>query len=293
MIALKSSTNFAWEWANAKDEQQAEAIFSRTYPSLYGHMKLYEQWEEPETRQLAGLRHREDQGRFWWELRSSKYYGVFDSGFVAYQDIAFNSAFEQRIDVFPEMTAFCLPSVCPALLSILNSSMMWYYMSRAMLHGKDEALRLKTDKMQIIPISTKLREKQLDLCASYTQTIIERTKRTKLLDATVLDWLRHEFGLEKPSAAFSGLHDFDADGFAGAVRKALPKSRKLTAADIARLKQEHAATVEPARRVAQEALALERRLSDLVNAAYGLTPEDVALMWATAPPRMPFPPDHP
>ena len=29
-------------------------------------------------------------------------------------------------------------------------------------------------------------------------------------------------------------------------------------------------------------------MSDLVNQAYGLTPEDVALMWATAPPRMPL-----
>jgi hypothetical protein len=37
-----------------------------------------------------------------------------------------------------------------------------------------------------------------------------------------------------------------------------------------------------------QSLAPERQLSDLVNAAYGLTPEEVALMWATAPPRMPF-----
>lgn len=37
-----------------------------------------------------------------------------------------------------------------------------------------------------------------------------------------------------------------------------------------------------------EALQLERTLSDLVNAAYHLTPEEIALMWATAPPRMPF-----
>jgi hypothetical protein len=29
-------------------------------------------------------------------------------------------------------------------------------------------------------------------------------------------------------------------------------------------------------------------LSDLVNAAFGLTPAEVKLMWDTAPPRMPF-----
>jgi len=36
-----------------------------------------------------------------------------------------------------------------------------------------------------------------------------------------------------------------------------------------------------------EALGLERRLADLVNQAYGLAPEDVELLWRTAPPRMP------
>jgi hypothetical protein len=35
-------------------------------------------------------------------------------------------------------------------------------------------------------------------------------------------------------------------------------------------------------------LQLERRLSDLVNEACGLTPDEVALLWETAPPRMPF-----
>jgi hypothetical protein len=32
---------------------------------------------------------------------------------------------------------------------------------------------------------------------------------------------------------------------------------------------------------------LERRVADLVNEAYGLTPEEVQLMWDAAPPRMP------
>ena|ERR1700726_990972 len=71
---------------------------------------------------------------------------------------------------------------------------------------------------------------------------------------------------------------------------ALPKTRKLSAAEIARLKQEHAETVMPARQAAAEVLALERDLSDLVNDSYGLTHEEVALMWRTAPPRMPLDP---
>ncbi|WP_160309635.1 hypothetical protein [Rubrobacter aplysinae] len=36
-----------------------------------------------------------------------------------------------------------------------------------------------------------------------------------------------------------------------------------------------------------EATKLERRLSELVNAAYGLTDAEIDLLWRTAPPRMP------
>jgi hypothetical protein len=37
-------------------------------------------------------------------------------------------------------------------------------------------------------------------------------------------------------------------------------------------------------------LTLERTLSDLVNQAHALTPAEIAVMWQTAPPRMPIPP---
>ena len=55
------------------------------------------------------------------------------------------------------------------------------------------------------------------------------------------------------------------------------------------LRDEYTRTIEPARTLAAETLALERTLSDLVNQAYALTPAEIALMWQTAPPRMPIP----
>ena len=72
------------------------------------------------------------------------------------------------------------------------------------------------------------------------------------------------------------------------MRDALPKKRKLTAAEVSELNREHTTTIEPARHHRNEILALERKLSDLVNAAYGLSPKEVELLWATAPPRTPL-----
>jgi hypothetical protein len=54
--------------------------------------------------------------------------------------------------------------------------------------------------------------------------------------------------------------------------------------------EEYARRIEPARALAAETLNLERILSDLADQAYAITPEEIALMWQTAPPRMPIPP---
>lgn len=72
------------------------------------------------------------------------------------------------------------------------------------------------------------------------------------------------------------------------VKRVREKKSPLSAAALKALRDEHTRTIEPARIQAAEGLRLERTLSDLVNEAYGLTPDEVALMWETAPPRMPF-----
>jgi len=62
----------------------------------------------------------------------------------------------------------------------------------------------------------------------------------------------------------------------------------LTAAALKTLRDEHANTIQPARKLAAEAIMLESTISNLVNEAYSLTPEEVALLWETAPRRMPI-----
>jgi hypothetical protein len=104
----------------------------------------------------------------------------------------------------------------------------------------------------------------------------------------MLDWLKLEFGIEKPSQRLQEVARLDADGLAAEVRKARGRAKPLTVAGVKQLKGEHAAAVVPLQTLAAEALDLERIVSDLVNAAYGLTPDEIKLMWATAPPRMPL-----
>jgi hypothetical protein len=82
--------------------------------------------------------------------------------------------------------------------------------------------------------------------------------------------------------------DLDSDALVAEVKTLRGRKHPLSAAGLKNLRDEHARTIEPAQKLAAEALVLEQKLSDLVNAAYGLTPDEVALMWESAPPRMPL-----
>lgn len=285
MIVLKSSGDYPWPWANAPDEGEAERRFEATYPSLHAHMKVWESIVDPETGKKRGLRHREDHGRFWWELRSCAYYDAFEKPKVLYVDITWSASFAlDTTGRYTNNTCYFVPSGDPWLACALNAPVGWWFSWRRAQHAKDEALRYFTSFVEDYPVPR----------AWDTEVEIQKLERRKVTvrDAVgaIHDWLRHEFGVSKPGRTLAEPHKHDADGFVAAVRAALPKSRKWSVVELARLKQEYTDTLIPARQAVADLLDLERKLSDLVNTAYGLTPEEVTLMWRTAPPRMPLDP---
>ena len=142
-------------------------------------------------------------------------------------------------------------------------------------------------RMDVLPIA---RSTNRDVAQQMVATLVAQTSEVSVARSRLIDWLKYEFGLTKVSRDLVDVTALGPEEFVTAVRATLPNKQKLTAAQLAELRREHAATIEPARLVRAEIFDLERKLSDLVNEAYGLTPDEVALMWRTAPPRMPFTP---
>jgi len=96
IVVLKSSGDHIWPWTEADD---AEEVFRQTYPSLHAHMKPLE----------AKLRKRQDQGHYWWELRSCTYYDAFEKSKIIHTDITWRPQFAfvekpgQKLDDFPAL----------------------------------------------------------------------------------------------------------------------------------------------------------------------------------------------
>jgi hypothetical protein len=265
------------------------------YPSVKRHLMALREQLEPKpagwkpTKPTEEWPGRKEGNYAWYEVQDPvDYWAEFLKPKILikriefYADLALDLSSNHVND-----SALILPTTDSWLLACANSPAAWYFRFRRFPHKKDEALAMDIPYVEAMPIAPPGNSRAEDARQIVARLVEEKRDRAIALRG-ILDWLRHEFDLDKPGAALSQPHTLDADAFAAAVRKALPKSHKLSAANFARLKQEHAATVESTRHAATQALELERQLSDLVNAAYGLTPEEVALMWATAPPRMPF-----
>ncbi|WP_166398170.1 Eco57I restriction-modification methylase domain-containing protein [Rubrobacter marinus] len=275
IVVLKSSGDHAWPWSGTDN---AEEVFQRTYPALHSHMKPLEE----------KLRKRKDKGRYWWELRSCAYYDAFERPKIMYQEIQFHSQY--GLDTSGLLTnnkGFFLSSNNLWIPAVLNSPLMWWHNWRHLPHMKDEALSPVGVLMEKLPIASPTDKTRAE-AEDAVGRLVSITRSEQEARRDLLDWLRVEYGVEKPGGKLEDYARLEPDAFVAEVRKRRPKSEgPLTPARLKALRAGYEETAEPVREGRTEAARLEARLSELVNAAYGLTTEEVDLLWSTAPPRMP------
>jgi hypothetical protein len=175
------------------------------------------------------------------------------------------------------------------VLAAANSPVNWWYSWRKAVHGKDEALRFIGAYASKLPIP-KPTDQQRDCALPKVESLIRSSAAQQQTRRVLLDWLRVEYAIERPSNKLLAATDLDSDTWIAEVKRIRGKKLPLTAAGVHALREEYTRTIEPAHALAAETLKLERTLSDLVNQAYGLTSAEIDLLWKTAPPRMPIPP---
>ena len=281
MITLASSENRDWPWSNL--EAEAETVFRATYPAIYAHLEKFKD----------DLQKRQDQGKYWWELRSCAYWAAFEKPKLMFPEITWRP--EWCLDTGGTLcnnTAYILPTDDSWVLAVANAPAAWWFAWRRAMHGKDEALRFIKAFVQDLPIPQPTPE-QRSQGDEVVRRLIEITASQQQTQRTLLDWLRVEYAIEKPGNKLQALAELDSDTLVTEVKRIRGKKQPLTAACVQGLRQEYTRTIAPARALAAETLKLECALSDLVNQAYGLTPAEINLMWQTAPPRMPIPPPKP
>ena len=174
--------------------------------------------------------------------------------------------------------------------AVLNSPIAWWFSWRMAVHGKDEALA----SLRSLSRNSRFPSQRLnnEVGRRRPSVVSSGAEDQQATCRDLLDWLRVEYGIVKPSLKLQSPLGLDSDAFVAEVKKLRGKKNPLSAPALKSLREEYTRSIEPARARAAEALGLEQEISRLVNEAYGVTTEEVKLMWQTAPPRMPVNADH-
>jgi hypothetical protein len=253
------------------------------------HLEQFRERLEPRPRDWSGGRWSgRKPGQYeWYEIQDAiDYFELFEKPKIIHADIAWRSQFA-FIDTptYLVNTAYMWSTDDLWLLAVVNSPLLWSYMWRNATHGKDEALRLIYSFTETLPIAPPT-EEVLGEAEAAVERLIFLTRGDQ--EARRADWLRVEFGVEKPGQKLGDFAAIGPDAFVEEVRKRRPKDEgRLTPGTLRDLKSGYAEMAGPVRRASNDAAGLERKLSDLVNQAYSLTDEEVDLPWKTAPHRMP------
>lgn len=184
-------------WTNKnRGNMSPEEYFKKTYPSIH---RYFEEVAIEDKGKGKGLKARDDQGDYWWELRPCSYYDEFAKDKIVWGELSDKAKFcfdDQKM--FANNTVFFMTGdYLKFILSILNSSLaFWYFekISTSSGMGTNRWLKYKIEQLPIPPVQ---REQEVEQLVNH---IIAR-KKEKLdtalwenkLDALVF----HFYGLSR------------------------------------------------------------------------------------------------
>ncbi len=144
LITIESSENKQHPWSG-KPEKEAEKIFAKTYPAIHARFQKFRD----------ALIQRDDQGKFFWELRSCAYWQEFEQpkivipAIVRFPECAPDLAKHYSND----KTSICVTDDVSYLLGLLNSSVLWWFIRQTAATKQGGFYEFKPMYVSALPIA--------------------------------------------------------------------------------------------------------------------------------------------
>jgi adenine-specific DNA-methyltransferase len=163
LITIPSSGNKEWPWSKKKTEAKARQIFAKNYPAIHQHLSGHED----------KLKKRDDQGQFWWELRSCAYYEEFNCSKIIIPAITSGVQFAIDKQGFysNDKTSICVHQDSEYLCALMNSKVMWWFIRQLAATRRGDYYEFKPMYVQQLPIID-AEKQQKDSMAVRAQKIL-------------------------------------------------------------------------------------------------------------------------
>ncbi|MCR4318603.1 MAG: Eco57I restriction-modification methylase domain-containing protein [Planctomycetes bacterium] len=184
LIKIESSENKDHPWSG-KSEKEAEKIFGKVYPAIHERFQSLRdiKLEKPDARgcrnKLEQLQRRDDQGRYFWELRSCAYWQEFEQTKIVYPDIYEHQSFTWNEEtIYVANTCYFIPSTEKWLTALLNSRAVEWFYSNISNKVRGGYLRAFSDYIKQIPTPSSTLEQQKRI-----ERLVDQILKAKKSDA--------------------------------------------------------------------------------------------------------------
>jgi type I restriction-modification system DNA methylase subunit len=244
-------------------ELEAYNAMLEKFPAVMRHLSAYE----------TASKERSDKGDYWWEMRSCAYYNLFEQPKITWANLQSRGKFcWDDSGKYINAPAVILPTDDKALLGVLNSSLVWFYLSGICVARSGGYLEIKPQYFSQIPVPSIPEDARGDL-ATLVDANIHATKEVQEKMLRFKKLVMAEFKIEKWGRNLSKWWTLDFAQFSKALGvKKLPLAQKddlLTLYDKYRSE-----LIELADKIKKTDDAIDALVFDL----YQLTPDEVKIV---------------
>jgi len=163
IVAIPSSANKVWPWSKAEDESAALKLLESSYPAVCKHLIGF----------TDGLKKRDDQGKYFWELRSCAYYSEFEKPKIIWPGITAEVAVFSYDDegYYGNDNNQLIISEDLLLVAVLNSNLTRYVLQQTCDKVRGGFYRLKIIYIEQIPIPAATDEQKAPIVALVDQIL--------------------------------------------------------------------------------------------------------------------------
>ncbi len=265
------------------------------YPAVKRHLALFQERLEPRPGNWDnrdGNWPGRKPGQYkWYELQdspSNESSAAMFSPKVVFQEMAwFNRFAMDKTGSVLNNTAYAVPLADAIVVAVLNSPLAWWYMWRTAQHGKDEVLRLIAAYMDTFPMPSGINDHLINEINPLVESLVKVMGKVLEHQEDIVNGcgkILSAPGVDRRVLYWMFLDD---DAFSSRMFKqvGLKKTKGKLADDLGKFKEQ---SMRRLNELLTSQFDMERSLSTLVEAAYGLSPEESDLMHRTKPVRDPL-----
>ena len=220
---------------------------------------------------------RYDQGENYWNLRACAYYEEMKQPKIIYPRInnRGNFYFDEKGEVFLLDNNFFISTDSKALLSLLNSKLIFFYLKNVCTTLQGGFYDFRRDKITTIPISKKLNQIDTELSESGNN-LIELNNNINKVQDSFRKYFCFKFELEKLTKKLENWHELDFSEFIKELNKAIKKASgtPLTKKDEFEWLELFEDNKKKAQDLQTQITQTEKTIDTMVYDLYGLTQEE-------------------